>query len=237
LHRAVREAAARAGARLVALDCLYMYGAPPEGGALREDLPYRPNSDKGRLRAQLAEELFAAHARGDVQATSGRASDFFGPGCGAHSFFGSEFFARLQAGRSLIAVGDPDQPHAFSYTLDVAEGLAVLGTDERALGRAFHLPAAWREGSTRQLVERFAAASGRPGKLFRTPRWLLRAAGLFSRDLGGVVEMLYQWEAPWRVDDTLYRTTFAGEATPVDRAVAETVAAYAPAPLVAHVAT
>jgi nucleoside-diphosphate-sugar epimerase len=232
LARAVREAAARAGARLVVLDCLYMYGAPPADGVLREDLPLAPSSRKGELRALLADELFAAHRRGDVLVTSGRASDYFGPGCAAHSFFGTDFFARLGAGRSVIAVGNPDLPHAFSYTWDVAEGLAVLGTDERALGQAFHLPVTWNEGSTRQLVERFAAATGGEAKLLSVPRWLLRVLGVFSADLRGMPEMLYQWESAWKLDDSRFRRTFGVGATSIERAVADTVAAYRPAALV-----
>ena len=55
--------------------------------------------------------------------------------------------------------GDPDRLHAYSYTPDVARGLAVLGTHEEAFGKVWHLPAAHR-GTTRQLVERFAAALG-----------------------------------------------------------------------------
>jgi nucleoside-diphosphate-sugar epimerase len=223
LHRAVREAAARAGARLVVLDNLYMYGAPGEGGVLREGQPMRPNSDKGRLRAELATELFEAHARGDVRATSGRASDFFGPGTGAMSFLGAGALERLARGKGVVVVGDPDQPHAFSDSVDVAEGLAVLGARDEALGRAWHLPVAW-QGTTRGLVERFAAALGVRARLVRVPRWVLRGAGLVVPMLGALVEMLYQWEEPWLVDDAPFRTAFGVAPTPIDVAVARTLA-------------
>ena len=45
--------AQQAGARLVALDCLYMYGRPE--GPMREDSPLNPCSRKGELRVKLAE--------------------------------------------------------------------------------------------------------------------------------------------------------------------------------------
>ena len=72
-------ASARTGARLVVLDNLYMLGRP-RGRALNEDTPMEPCSRKGEIRARAAQHLFEAHRRGDVIATSGRASDFYGPG-------------------------------------------------------------------------------------------------------------------------------------------------------------
>jgi nucleoside-diphosphate-sugar epimerase len=72
-------AAARAGARLVVLDNVYMLGRPG-GRPLDEQTPPNPCSRKGEIRSRAAERLFEAHRRGEVRATSGRASDFYGPG-------------------------------------------------------------------------------------------------------------------------------------------------------------
>jgi hypothetical protein len=69
--------AAAAGARLVYGDNLYCYG--PVSGPITEGLPYRATGPNGRVRAQLAEALLAAHERGTVRAIIGRASDFFWP--------------------------------------------------------------------------------------------------------------------------------------------------------------
>jgi nucleoside-diphosphate-sugar epimerase len=69
--------AAAAGARLVYGDNLYCSG--PVSGPLTEGLPYRATGPNGRVPAQLAEMLLAAHEWGMVRATIGRASDFFGP--------------------------------------------------------------------------------------------------------------------------------------------------------------
>ena len=72
-------AAGRAGARLVTLDNLYMLGRP-QGRPLDDQTPMNPCSRKGEIRARAAERLFDAHRRGEVMATSGRASEFYGPG-------------------------------------------------------------------------------------------------------------------------------------------------------------
>lgn len=223
LRRGIRTAAARAGARLVALDCLYMYGRPP-AAPFDEDAPLAPCSRKGELRAMLARELLEAHARGDLRATTARASDFFGPGAGAAALLGDRLAARLLGGRPFEVFGDPDLPHAYSYVPDVARGLAVLGTRDAALGRAWHLPVAWT-GSTRGLVEAIAGALGRPARLRAVPDWLLRVGGLVDPTLGAAVEMTYQWKVPYVPDDRRFRAAFGVAPTPAAEAVAATARA------------
>lgn len=224
LSSAILGGAARAGSRLVVLDNLYMYGMTPPGERLSEASPVAPRSRKGELRARLAQELLDAHGRGDVQVAIGRASDFFGPGCTQTAVFGDRFLTRLRSGASIQLLGNPDMPHAYSYVEDVAEGLAALGADERGLGQVWHLPVAF-SGSTRELVQLFGRAMGRALKVSRVPLWALRLIGLFDGQAGAAVEMVYQWESPFLVDDRRFRERFALEPTPVDAAVAATAQA------------
>jgi len=221
LSRAVRNATGRAGARLVELDNLYMYGVPPDG-VLREDTPLSPCSKKGELRAALAHELAESVARGDVRATTGRASDFFGPGTARTVVFSPRFFERLGRGRAVDVFGNPDLPRAYSYVPDVAAGLAVLGERDVPNGSVWHLPTAWN-GTTRELIERFAAALGQAPRLRRIPNWLIGAAGVFNGEIGAACEMLYQWETAYVLDDSRFRTAFGVEPTPIDAAVRATL--------------
>jgi len=94
-------ASGNAGARLVVLDNVYMLGRP-HGRPLDEDTPVNPYSRKGEIRARAAERLFEAHRRGDVIATMGRASDFYGPG-GTLTGLGD---ARLRGQRGLRSAVD-----------------------------------------------------------------------------------------------------------------------------------
>ncbi|MGF1466714.1 MAG: NAD-dependent epimerase/dehydratase family protein [Sandaracinaceae bacterium] len=217
----IREAATRAGARLVVLDNLYMVGRPSRS-PFTEDEPMKPCSRKGALRAELAQGLLDAHARGDVEVAIGRASDFFGPDTPNTAMFRPAFFASLAQGKAVDALGDPDMPHSYSYTPDVARGLAVLGTREGSTGRVWHLPVA-AQLSTRELVERFAEAAGQPAKIRTLPTWLLRALGLFSPLMREVSEMAYQWEVPYLASDEAFRTTFGVDPTPLDEAIAATL--------------
>jgi nucleoside-diphosphate-sugar epimerase len=220
LKRGVREAAAQVGARLVVLDCLYMYGRP-DRSPFDEDTSMRPCSRKGELRAQLARELADAQARGAVRATTGRASDFFGPGMHL-SLFGRGG-PRLLTGKPVDALGDPDQPHGYSYGLDVARGLAALGLHPSADGKVWHLPLAWT-GTTRALVAVVGAALGVRGTVRAVPDWVLRAMGVVVPPMGAVAEMTYQWKLPYVIDDRRIREAFGVAPTPAAQAVAETAA-------------
>ena len=220
LSRAVRGAATRAAARLVVLDNLYMYGQTPDG-VMREDSPQRPCSRKGELRKQLADELFEAHARGEVRVSAGRASDYFGPGGESAAVFMPRTLDRLREGKAVELLGDPDVRHSYSYIPDVARGLAVLGTDPRADGRVWHLPTTWH-GTTRELLERFAVHHGQALRMRRIPNWVLSAAGLVFPLARAVAEMTYQWERDFVIDDSAFRDTFGLDPTPVEIAVEAT---------------
>src|SRR5215213_5264328 len=106
LQAGVLEGAASAGARLIAMENLYMYG-PTSGRPITEDLPYAPNTRKGRVRAMMSKELMEAHQSGKVRVAIGRASDFFGPRVLA-SAAGEQVFRRAVEGKSAQVAGDPD---------------------------------------------------------------------------------------------------------------------------------
>jgi nucleoside-diphosphate-sugar epimerase len=223
LHRAVLGAAAQVGARFVGLDCLYMLGLP-DAMPMTEDTPLAPCSEKGELRAELVREALLAHERGDVHVAFGRAPDFFGPDSPT-SLFGERFLDRLCAGKAVEVFGDPDLPRSYAYTPDVARGLAVLGTDARAREhRVWNLPVL-DTTTTREVVEAFFAAVGHAPRMRTIPRWIMTLAGTVSPLARAAKEMLYQWEHPYVLDDSRFRTTFGVDPTPLTDAVADTLAA------------
>jgi nucleoside-diphosphate-sugar epimerase len=220
IGRGSLHGAAKAGARLVALDCLYMYGRPE--GPMREDSPLRPCSRKGALRVELAELRLAAHRRGEVAVAIGRASDFFGADL-PFSGWSDRFYQRVLAGKPAECMGDPEMPHSYTYVEDIAEALVVLGARDEAPGHVWHLPTAPAE-STRALARRLGAALGRDVKVARVPRLVLRGLGLFSPFMREVLEMTYQWELPYVIDDSRFRSTFGVLPTPVEQQVERTAA-------------
>ncbi len=109
MHTAIIQGAAAVDAKLVVTENLYMYG--PVSGSITEALPFNPTTRKGRVRAKMAEELMAAHRTGIVRATSGRASDFYGPGAGSQGIFGDRIIPPLLASKSVSVVDKLDVPH------------------------------------------------------------------------------------------------------------------------------
>jgi nucleoside-diphosphate-sugar epimerase len=213
-------AASRAGARLVVLDNLYALGRTG-GRPMTEDTPPNPCSAKGEIRARLHEDLMAAAKRGEVRVAVGRASDFYGPGAAQGSHLGERFFWQVLAGKRGQVVVNPETPHTYHFTRDVAAGLMALGLDAQADG-LWMLPCA-PAGTTVQLVGAFALALGRPIKLQRVPPLVLSALGLFVPLMRELKEMTYQWEEPFIVDDRRFRERFGDMSTPLDVGARATV--------------
>lgn len=200
-------AAGHAGARLIVLNNLYMLGNP-HGAVINEDTPMRPCSKKGDVRARASERLFAAHERGQVRAAEARASDFYGPG-GHQTYVGDYFWKPALAGRRVLLPIDADAQHTYHYIPDVAAGLAVLGNaDDADLGHPWMLPCQPAE-TLNALVSRLASALGRPIRLGRIPRFVMKASAVFMPFMRELAEMAYQWEAPFIVDDRRFRDRFA----------------------------
>jgi nucleoside-diphosphate-sugar epimerase len=194
LQRGVLAAAERAQALLVSLENVYGYG-PPTGGPMTEDLPLAAKTVKGRARAAMTQELMVAEECGRVRIAIGRASDF---------------------------IGDPDLLHTYSYVPDIATGLAVLGTDERAIGKVWHLPGP-ETVSTSAVLDLVAAEVGHPVGIRNVPKLAVRALGLVIPMMRGLAEMAYEFDGPFVLDTTRYESTFGTAGTSLAIAIAATV--------------
>ena len=221
MQAAVLKGAASAGAKLVAVENLYMYG-PTNGRPLTEDLPHAPVTRKGSVRAQMAEELMRAHEAGKVRVAVGRASDYFGPR-GLLTAMGERVFYPALAGKKAQVMGDPDQLHTYSYLPDIAKGIAVLGERSEADGEAWHLPNA-PALTTRQFIEQVYKSAGTAPGIQAMPRWIVNLVGLFNGNVGEMKEMLYEFEEPFVVDHSRFEAAFGDHATPLSEAIGATVA-------------
>ena len=226
LQSGVLAAAEAARARLVSMENVYMYGRP-NGRPLTEDRAYDAHTKKGRLRGRMARDLLAAHSAGRVEVAIGRASDYFGPRGGAQSNLGDRVFPAALDGKTATVLGNLDQPHTYSYIPDIGEGLAVLGEHPDAPGQVWHLPTDPDTRSTRQLVDAIYRQAGRPRTKVRgVPSLLLRLLALRDPTVRELLEMQYQFEEPFIVDSSKIATKLDATATPVDRAIADTLATY-----------
>jgi nucleoside-diphosphate-sugar epimerase len=220
LQENVLQGAARAGAVLVAAENLYGYGV---AGTLHEGLPLTATTRKGRVRAALSNRLFQAHAAGELRTVSGRASDFFGPGV-RMSAMGERLWPALLKGKAVDWFGNPDLPHSMTYVPDFGRALVQLGAEERAWGRAWHVPSP-EPLTPRQVIGRMAKLAGiAEPKIKLTPPFILKMVGLFIPAAGEIVEMGYSYTSPLIMNDTEFRTKVGGTSTGWDSALAKTLA-------------
>ncbi|MEV5409422.1 NAD-dependent epimerase/dehydratase family protein [Thermopolyspora sp. NPDC052614] len=216
------SAAETSGAVLVILGNLYGYG--PHDGPLTEDLPLAATGVKGRVRARMWADALAAHEAGRVRVVEVRGSDYYGPGCLDQSHLGERFIPRLLAGRPALFVGDPDQPHSWTYAPDVARALEIAAVDERAWGRPWHIPTA-PAVTARAVAERVSELTGAPAPRIQVlPEWLRRTAGLVSPMMRELGETRYQFDRPYLLDSSAFQATFGMTPTPLDEGLTETIA-------------
>ena len=221
LQAAVLAAAKTANASYVSIENLYMYDASKP---MTEASPVAPVSKKGALRQKMAEDVMAAHARGEVRTTALRSSDYYGPGVLA-SALGERVFGHLVAGKKAQLSGSTTMPHSFSYIEDVGVAAAVLGTQDGALGQAWiapHAPARTQG----QMIEEAGRVLGVEPRFSVVSPLMMRVVGLFNPAARASVEMMYQFTAPFVADSSRIEREFGLSATPIPAAIQRTMAWY-----------
>lgn len=215
------DAAESAGAVLVLANNLYLYGAADS--PMTEQLPAAPNTRKGRVRAQVWQDALARHEAGRLRVSEARASDFVGPGVTAGGHLAERVLPALLAGKQVRVLGDPDAPHSWTFVPDVARTLVRLAGDERAWGRPWHVPTP-PPYSPRWAIERMCQiANVSTVRVGATPWWMVRLGGIGSPLLRELLEIRYQFDAPFVMDSSDYTTTFGQQPTAAEEALTATV--------------
>src|SRR6266545_4895256 len=217
------HACAAAEARFVFADSLYMYG--PHTGPLTEDLPLTTFGVKPRVRAEVTRMWRDAHDAGRMRAVAVRASDFYGPASETSviSRFGD---ARLLDGRSAIAPYPADHPHDFTYVPDFARALVtLLDAPDDAYGQAWHVPNAPTR-TLRDVLHLAARLIGVSPRVTTLSRPLAALLSLFRSDIRELAEMRFQWDRPYIVDSSRFRTRFWNDPTSLEDGLTATIAYY-----------
>jgi nucleoside-diphosphate-sugar epimerase len=221
IANAILAGAEASGSNLVTLNNLYAYGRP-----IAPMTPHDPLSadyEKAQVRATMWRDALRANDEGRIKATEVRASDFIGPR--SQGYVGM-LIERIIAGKSCQVIGDADAPHSWNYTDDVARTLVACAQDDRSWGRAWHAPAN-PPRSVREVIGDVAQIVGATNvKVTKVPTVALRVLGLFNTDVRELPKTLYQFEAPFVIDDSETRSTFGLSPTPWDDVLKSTVAFY-----------
>jgi len=219
---ALLAAAERSGAVLVTMSNLYGYGAVD--GPITEATPLSPVGTKGRVRVAMWEQALARHQAGAVRVTEARASDFVGPRVDQGGHLAGRVVPRVLAGKDVRVIGAVDQPHSWTAVADVARTLAVLGSDERAWGRAWHVPTA-PPVTAQQAVDGLSRAAGtEPVRARSVPHAVLRLTGLVVPLVRELEEMRPSLVGPYVLDSSAAAAAFGLEPTPLEQTWEQTVA-------------
>jgi len=226
LAEALLDAAEASGAVLVSAGNLYLYG--PVGGPLTEELPARPAGPKARVRARMWQDALARHEAGRIRTADVRASDHLG--AGSQSLLTLAVLPRVLAGRRASVPADLDAPHTWTAVADVARTLVAVADDERAWGRAWHVPSV-PPLSVREVVTRACAlADAPPPRLSTMPAAVLWLGGLANPLVRELRETQYQFRRPFVMDSSAATTALGITATPIEESLAATVSRPAAAP-------
>lgn len=214
--RNVIDAAVEHGTHLIYLDNVYAYGevAVP----MTEQTPLRPTSKKGRIRADAVHALEAARKERGLQFTIGRSADFYGPGAATASFNGFVIEPAAK-GKACSWLLDSSLPHSITYTPDIGEALAILGTDPAGRGRTWHLPTA--AALTGQEYIELALGAGARAKVMSYG--MLRFGALFNTAARETLELAYQFSKPYVFDSSLFESTFNVRPTPISQGIESTL--------------
>ena len=219
----VIDGCAAAGATLVLVDNLYAYG--PCDGPMTPTTEQAATDGKGVVRARMADQLLAAHHDGRLRVAIGRASDYFGPRA-ENSTISALAFEPLAQGKQLRWVGSLDVPHAAAYLPDLARAYVILGNSQEADGRVWILPHA-PAVTGRQFLKLINHTQPNRLKIGRISTTMLRLAAPVHRESRELLPIIYQWKAPYLVDDSAFQESFGPFAvTPLEDAVAATARWY-----------
>lgn len=220
LNARLIEAASTAGAKLVMVDNLYMYG--PTAGPLVEDLPRAATGRKGLVRAEMERQLLDAHACGDLRVTIGRLSDYYGPH-GPNSTLTKLVLDPAARGRAMRWPGSTTAPRTLHFLDDAALGLITLADHDTADGEVWHLPAA-PPTTGAEFMALVNSCLDAPVKAGSIGPLAMRVGGLFSKEAKESVECMYQWTSPFVVDSSKFDAAFGPlSVTPHAAAVATTI--------------
>ena len=193
IMRNVIEACRTSGCKLVFFDNIYMYDRD-RLSPMDENTPVRPTSRKGKVRADIAQQLMDAVHKGDIQGLIARSADFYGPGKQKGSVLTQIVFERLAVGKAAQWLLSADRIHSFTYTPDASRATAMLGNTADAYGGVWHLPTASDPPTGRQWVDAIAKLLGAKPRVQIVSNWLMSVMGFVFPPLKELKEMAYQYD-------------------------------------------
>jgi nucleoside-diphosphate-sugar epimerase len=220
IMRNVIDACKATGASLIFFDNVYMYGKVE--GEMTESTPFKPCSEKGKIRAALDEMLLAEMKSGSLRAIIAKSADFYGPRSMATSVAGIMVFDKMKKGKTAQWFVNAKLPHSYTYTPDAAQALYLLAITPSAYGQTWHLPTASPAITGTEFVALAAKYMKAGNKVQTLPKWLVKTIGIFVPIMKELGEMLYQNEFAYRFDSSKFDKAFQFLPTSYEQGIKET---------------
>ncbi len=209
--------------KLVFFDNMYMYDKDHLDG-MDEATPINPPSEKGKVRAKIAQRLLDEVKAGNLTALIARSADFYGPNIANTSMLNETVTKNLAKGKKANWMGATDRKHSFTYTPDAGKATALLGNTPDAYNQVWHLPTASDPYTGKEWVEHIAKAFGTKPKIQVAPKWMIHLIGLFVPVMKEMPEMLYQYDRDYVFDSSKFEKRFGMAPTPYDEGIKEMIA-------------
>lgn len=199
------DACRAVGVSFAYFDNTYMY--PQDARLQTEETPFAPVGRKGKVRAAIASMVLEEMARGDIPVLIGRAPEFYGPGK-TQSFTNALVIEKLQAGKKPRVPVRDDTRRTLIWTPDASRALAALGNASDAFGKTWHLPCCDDRPTYKEFVAMASEVWGQQPAYSVIGRWTLTAAGLFSKQVREIGELLPRYEQDNLFDSTKFKRRF-----------------------------
>ena len=193
------------GASFAYFDNTYMY--PQDARLLTEETLFAPVGRKGKVRAAMASMVLEEMARGEIPVLIGRAPEFYGPGK-TQSFTNALVIEKLQAGKKPHVPVRDDTRRTLIWTPDASRALAALGNAPDAFGQTWHLPCCDDRPTYKEFVAMASQVFGREPSYAVIGKLTLTAAGLFSKQVREIRELLPRYEQDNLFDSTKFKRRF-----------------------------
>lgn len=220
--RNVIDACLDEGCKLVFFDNIYMYD-PDHLNPMDENTPINPCSEKGKLRAEIAEMLMQEIEAGDLKALIARSADFYGPSIQNTSVLTETVFNNLAQGKRANWLATLDCKHSYTYTPDAGKATALLGNTEDAYGQVWHLPTTPNPMTGREWIAAIASEMGAKPKSMVLSRTMIKILGLFIPIMKEIGEMMYQSDRDYVFDSSKFLKRFEFIPTPYLTGIQEIV--------------
>lgn len=192
--------------KIVFVDNMYMYD-PKYLSDMTEETPINPTSEKGKVRAEIANMLMNAVEKNKVEAIIARAPDFYGPNI-IGSFLYQSVYLNLKKNKSPQWIGKLDVIHSYIFSKDIGKSVALLGNTPEAYNQVWHLPTTDKKLTNRQWIELMMNAMNKQKKIQTLPDWMVSLLGVFIPILKELQDVGYQLKQDYFFNSSKFNKRF-----------------------------